>query len=114
MFLSAPGLAVPKNRRKEDVFLPKDTIIPFLCDNDLQRLNINYLVARSFYYVCSPLIGIKLEVEGEEHLSNLLHARGGRSQSAILVGNHQRYDEADFTDYRLVAVCMLACGTATC
>ena len=55
-----------------------------------QRLNINFFVARSFYLLCNPLIGIRLEVEGEEHLLHLLTARGGQSQSAVLVGNHQR------------------------
>lgn len=55
-----------------------------------QRLNINYFVARSFYHVCSPLVGIKLEVEGEEHLSALVSGREGKGQSAVLVGNHQR------------------------
>lgn len=37
-----------------------------------QRLNINYLTARSFYYLCSPLIGIKFEVEGEQYLKDVL------------------------------------------
>ncbi len=60
-------------------------------DADLaQRLNINYLTARSFYYICSPLIGIKLDVEGEEHLTSLLTAKDGKPQSAVLIGNHQR------------------------
>ncbi|KAK1921308.1 1-acylglycerol-3-phosphate O-acyltransferase [Papiliotrema laurentii] len=54
-----------------------------------KRFNINYYVARSFYTVCSPLIGIKVDVEGEEHLSGLVRARGGKGQSAVLVGNHQ-------------------------
>lgn len=55
-----------------------------------KRLNINHYVARSFYAMCSPLIGIRLEVEGEEHLTGLVTSRGGKSQSAVLVGNHQR------------------------
>jgi hypothetical protein len=55
-----------------------------------QRLNINYYVARSFYHVCSPLVGIRLDVEGMEHLSSLATAREGKGQSAVLLGNHQR------------------------
>lgn len=56
-----------------------------------QRLNINYLTARSFYYLCYPLIGIKLEVEGREHLDGLMTlGENGKAQSAVLVGNHQR------------------------
>ncbi|KAJ9097780.1 hypothetical protein QFC20_006126 [Naganishia adeliensis] len=44
-----------------------------------QRLNINYLTARSFYYLTSPLVGIKLEVEGYEHLEEVLgRSRRGR------------------------------------
>ncbi|WVR03265.1 hypothetical protein IAU60_000256 [Kwoniella sp. DSM 27419] len=56
-----------------------------------QRLNINYLVARSFYRTCSPQIGVTFNVEGEEHLAGLLTARGGKPQSAVLVGNHQSF-----------------------
>ncbi|WRT63542.1 uncharacterized protein IL334_000447 [Kwoniella shivajii] len=56
-----------------------------------QRLNINYLVARSFYLACSPAVGITFDVEGEEHLTGLLTARGGKEQSAVLVGNHQSF-----------------------
>lgn len=41
--------------------------------------------------MASPLTGIRLEVEGEEHLTGLLTAREGKSQSAVLVGNHQRW-----------------------
>ncbi|RXK36661.1 lysophosphatidate acyltransferase [Tremella mesenterica] len=54
-----------------------------------QRLNINYIVARSFYHTCGPLIGIEIEVEGGEHLTNLQKANGGKGQSAVLLGNHQ-------------------------
>jgi lysophosphatidate acyltransferase len=55
-------------------------------------LNINYLTARTFYYLCSPLIGIKLEVEGYEHLEEVLgkSRRGEKGGCAVLVGNHQR------------------------
>lgn len=74
-----------------------------------QRLNINYLTARTFYYICSPFIGIKFEVEGEQYLRDVLlvnekgdnAVKGGRvgkgkaegdrqlPRSAVLVGNHQ-------------------------
>ncbi|EPQ27691.1 uncharacterized protein PFL1_04829 [Pseudozyma flocculosa PF-1] len=46
-----------------------------------QRLNINKVVARSFYYLTGTLTGIRFEVEGEEHFSN--------KSPAVLVGNHQ-------------------------
>ncbi|WWC57935.1 uncharacterized protein I303_100470 [Kwoniella dejecticola CBS 10117] len=66
-------------------------IVSILATISGQRLNINYLVARSFYLTCSPAVGISFEVEGEEHLKGLLTARGGREQSAVLVGNHQSF-----------------------
>ena len=31
-----------------------------------------------------------MKVEGGEHLDRLLTARDGKSQSAVLLGNHQR------------------------
>ncbi|SPO31987.1 related to SLC1 - 1-acyl-sn-gylcerol-3-phosphate acyltransferase [Ustilago trichophora] len=46
-----------------------------------QRLNINKVVARSFYRLTSPLVGIRFIVEGEEHFSS--------TSPAVLVGNHQ-------------------------
>jgi len=57
---------------------------------DVQRLNIQYYVARPFYWLCGNLIGIKFDVEGEEHLLGLASARDGKSQSAMLISNHQR------------------------
>ncbi|ADV24659.1 lysophosphatidate acyltransferase [Cryptococcus gattii E566] len=56
-----------------------------------QRLNINYYVARSFYGLGSPLLGIKFEVEGEEHLEGLMTARDGQHQGAVLLSNHQSF-----------------------
>ncbi|KAJ9115358.1 hypothetical protein QFC24_006973 [Naganishia onofrii] len=58
-----------------------------------QRLNINYLTARSFYYLCSPLVGVKIEVEGREYLDEVLAKakRGEKGGSAVLVGNHQSF-----------------------
>lgn len=55
-----------------------------------QRFDINYIVARSFYYTCGPLIGWRMKVEGGEHIDSLLTARDGKPQSAVLLGNHQR------------------------
>lgn len=46
-----------------------------------RRFDINYVVARSFYLLASRLLGIRFQVEGEEHLDT--------SRPAILVGNHQ-------------------------
>lgn len=45
-----------------------------------QRLNINKVVARSFYYLAGTLTGVRFEVEGEEHF---------QTRPAVLVGNHQ-------------------------
>ena len=44
------------------------------------RYNVNWVVARSFYLVASRVVGIKIEVEGEEYLE---------TRPSILVGNHQ-------------------------
>lgn len=44
------------------------------------RFDINYVVARSFYHVCGPLLGIDFVVEGEEYTS---------TPSAVYIGNHQ-------------------------
>lgn len=46
-----------------------------------QRLNVNYIVARSFYLLAGTLTGVKFQVTGEE---NFEKARPG-----VLVGNHQ-------------------------
>ncbi|SJX66647.1 related to SLC1-1-acyl-sn-gylcerol-3-phosphate acyltransferase [Sporisorium reilianum f. sp. reilianum] len=46
-----------------------------------QRLNINRVVARSFWRLTAPLVGVKFVVEGEEHFE---HAK-----PAVVVGNHQ-------------------------
>lgn len=45
-----------------------------------QRLDINWVVARSFYTLAGKLLDIKFVVEGEEHLD---------TKPAVLVGNHQ-------------------------
>ena len=46
-----------------------------------QRLNINRVVARSFWRLTSPLVGVKFIVEGEHHFD--------AARPAVLVGNHQ-------------------------
>lgn len=48
-----------------------------------QRYNTQHVVARAFYRMTSPLIGIRFEVEGREHLENL-------KTPVVMVGNHQR------------------------
>ncbi|KAJ9477277.1 1-acyl-sn-glycerol-3-phosphate acyltransferase [Pseudozyma hubeiensis] len=46
-----------------------------------QRLNINKVVARSFWRLTAPLVGIRFIVEGEEHFAS--------ATPAVVVGNHQ-------------------------
>lgn len=43
--------------------------------------SIQHYVARSFYHLAGPILGVTLNVEGEEHLDT-----GG---STVYVGNHQ-------------------------
>lgn len=45
------------------------------------RLNINWLVARSFHLIAGNLTGLKFKVEGAEHFE--------KARPAVLVGNHQ-------------------------
>ena len=45
-----------------------------------ETYNVNYVVARSFYNIASSALGIKVLVEGEEHLE---------TRPTVLVGNHQ-------------------------
>lgn len=45
-----------------------------------RRFDINYIVARSFYYLGGRVMGISFDVEGEENFG---------SGSSVLVGNHQ-------------------------
>lgn len=45
-----------------------------------ETYNVNYVVARSFYNMVNRALGIKVVVEGEEHLD---------TRPAVLVGNHQ-------------------------
>lgn len=44
------------------------------------RFDVFYVVARSFYYLASRVISIRLVVEGEEYLE---------TRPSVLVGNHQ-------------------------
>jgi lysophosphatidate acyltransferase len=45
-----------------------------------RRFDINYVVARSFYFVGGRAMGISFNVEGEHHL---------KCGPAVLIGNHQ-------------------------
>lgn len=45
-----------------------------------RRFDVFYVIARSFYYLTSPAIGVRLVVEGEEYLD---------TRPSVLVGNHQ-------------------------
>lgn len=44
------------------------------------RFDINWVVARSFYHLTSRLLGIYIEIEGEEYLS---------TRPAVMIMNHQ-------------------------
>lgn len=48
-----------------------------------ERSNINHYVGKFFAAITAPLVGIKFEVEGEEHLSLALQ------KSAVFISNHQ-------------------------
>ncbi|KAH9855043.1 1-acylglycerol-3-phosphate O [Lenzites betulinus] len=45
-----------------------------------RRFDVFYVIARSFYYLTSPVVGVRLVVEGEEYLD---------TRPAVLIGNHQ-------------------------
>ena len=45
-----------------------------------RRYDVNYVVARTFYAIASRVMGIKISVEGAEHLE---------TRPAVFVGNHQ-------------------------
>jgi phosphatidylinositol glycan class A protein len=63
-----------------------------------KRLNTNYYVARTFYFLAGSLLGWKLEVEGEEHLWTMKNVGGEgidgeastSGRSAVMLANHQR------------------------
>lgn len=59
-----------------------EAIILAICG---KRFNVDFYVARTFYYLCSPIIGWHIEMEGEEHLWNL-----ATTGPAVILGNHQR------------------------
>lgn len=48
------------------------------------RRNIQWLVARSFYRLVGPVVGIEFVIEGEEHL-----AKANQGIPHVLIGNHQ-------------------------
>jgi hypothetical protein len=45
-----------------------------------RRFDVNYYVARSFAYISAHTVGIRFQVEGEQHLD---------TRPAVIVGNHQ-------------------------
>jgi lysophosphatidate acyltransferase len=45
-----------------------------------QKYNVNWFVARTFYATASRVMGLEVQVEGEEHLV---------TRPAVFVGNHQ-------------------------
>ncbi|KAI0832734.1 1-acylglycerol-3-phosphate O [Trametes gibbosa] len=45
-----------------------------------RRFDVFYVIARSFYYLTSPVVGVRMVVDGKEHLD---------THPAILIGNHQ-------------------------
>ncbi|KIM21945.1 hypothetical protein M408DRAFT_333156 [Serendipita vermifera MAFF 305830] len=45
-----------------------------------KRFDVDFWIARSFYFVAGNLLGIKFEIEGEEYLA---------TKPAVLLGNHQ-------------------------
>ncbi|KAF7331587.1 1-acylglycerol-3-phosphate o-acyltransferase [Mycena kentingensis (nom. inval.)] len=51
-----------------------------------QRYNVNFTIARTFYFVAGNLLGIRVEVEGEEWLRD---ATEGGGMPALLMANHQ-------------------------
>lgn len=65
--------------------------IGLLCTLFGKRLNTNYYVARTFYYIAGVVMGWTFVVEGEEHLDKGLEGDSGKQgRSAVMVGNHQR------------------------
>jgi len=51
-----------------------------------RRYDVNYVVARTFYAIFSRLSGIKIVVEGEEHL---------QMRPCVFIGNHQTSQLSD-------------------
>ncbi|KAJ7098675.1 1-acylglycerol-3-phosphate O [Mycena belliarum] len=51
-----------------------------------RRYDVNYTVARTFYYIAGTMLGIRVEVEGEEWLRD---SNDGGAQPGVLMGNHQ-------------------------
>jgi lysophosphatidate acyltransferase len=45
-----------------------------------ERYNTNWLVARTFYFFTSRILGITIDVEGSEYLE---------TRPSVLIGNHQ-------------------------
>lgn len=56
-------------------------VSPIMYLSNRSRLNINWVVARSFHYLAGSLIGLKFTLEGEEKFE--------KARPAVVVGNHQ-------------------------
>lgn len=63
-----------------------------------RKYDVNYVVARTFYAVCTFVLDIRIEVEGEEYLGE---------KPVVLMMNHQSVFDIYFVG-RCVA-CMLPC-----
>ena len=56
-------------------------VSPLMYLSATSRLNINWVVARSFHHLTGALIGLRFKVEGNEKFE--------KARPAVLVGNHQ-------------------------
>ena len=56
-------------------------VSPIMYLSNRSRLNINWVVARSFHHLAGTLIGLKFKVEGGEKFE--------KARPAVVVGNHQ-------------------------
>ncbi|CAK5275244.1 unnamed protein product [Mycena citricolor] len=50
------------------------------------RFDVNFVVARTFYYLAGSVLGITIEIEGEEYLRD---EKDGGAMPAVLLANHQ-------------------------
>jgi lysophosphatidate acyltransferase len=56
-------------------------VSPIMYLSNRNRLNINWVVARSFHQLAGSLIGLRFKVEGGEKFE--------KARPAVVVGNHQ-------------------------
>lgn len=105
-FISVPLLAAPKSTPSRILKLVLHTSIyttglafnslvgvvsglAALVGGDRYRQQISWLVARSFYYTVTPLVGWKFNVIGEEKFEPFTNPDDSKRQSSIMVSNHQ-------------------------